>query len=1488
MKFTQAMRKIVFLLFFSTVVLVLQAQWQCVFTHYSSDDGLSQNSIMNIIEDKKGYLWFATWDGINKFDGYTFKTYKSSESNNVTLTNNRVDFMAEDSLGYIWLLTYDNRVYRFNPSTELFQEISDTTKTTVSFTAISILNDRHVWLLTEQDGACRVTIDPETAQFALKTYSKQNGTFPTSEIHAVTQDAEGNQWLLSENGLGMIAPGEEQPSLYFTDTQSSFKRQKQTFFCMEETAESLFFGTMGGRIWICDKPTKTFRLLHMNTHADILHIKKIDDKALIVATRNDGFFYYTIGTDAYTHYSTATTPRLPGNKVLSVYVDREKEIWFNLEDAKGVTHFNPFTNSIKQEILEVEEGSAYRSQPAFRIHEDVNGYLWVHPFNGGLSVFDRGANSLRPFFNEPGSKEWRFSNKVHAMMSDRQGNLWMCTHSKGLEKISFFPDLFKLEQPTPLNYESLSNDVRSLFEDNQSRLWMGLRDGKIRIYDQDKKFLGFLTKTGSLSKNGEHILGVAYHIMQDSEGIIWIATKGDGLIRAKEQDGRFDLTQFRSDPDDLYSLSDNNLYSLHEDKNGRLWIATFGGGVNYIEEREDGKIVFINHLNNLKGYPIDECYRARTIYSDSKGTVWVGTTSGLVAFESSFTTPETIVFRHYKRSPGNPESLSNNDVYWIKETQEGELYFGTFGGGLNRLKKEKENENIAFESFTTNEGLPNDILLSVQEDSHGNLWLSTENGLCKFIPHEKKMENYNDRRLDIKAGFNEAASLRLEDGSLLFGTSNGVLSFFPDEIAKSAFIPPLTLSKLQINNEEVRPGNHSKMRSILDDMDKLVLSHKENILSIHYAAIDAKAPENIRYAYILEGFDQEWSYVDKQRVATYTNLPKGDYVFRVKSTNNDGVWVANERTLPITIRPSFWETPWAFMLYVLVVLGIIFVAVYILFTIFRLKREVSVEQQVSDIKLRFFTNISHELRTPLTLIAGPLEYVMKNTPQTPEAMKQLQLVERNTDRMLRLVNQILDFRKIQNKKMKLRVQRVEVVSFVKSIMSNFDVLAEEHKIDFMFEHEKEQLYLWADADKLEKIIFNLLSNAFKYTPVGKMIKVFIRENEQTISLGVQDQGIGIPANKKDSLFVRFENIVDKNLFSNQSSTGIGLSLVKDLVEMHHGKVSVDTLLGEGSTFSVELKKGKDHFDETVEFILADHAVKSETPKEEPGETSKKQIATTRDESPKQVMLLIEDNDELRSFLKTVFASDFRIAEAVNGKEGAEKALMLIPDIIISDVMMPEQDGFELTRVIKDNLSTSHIPIILLTAKTALENRLEGLKYGADDYITKPFSSVYLKARVENLLAQHKKFREHYRSTLMAPASESEKKVPVDTTGMSQNDQNFLNKLVEIMEENMDNGDLVVEDLVKDLAVSRSVFFKKLKALTGLAPIEFIREMRVRRAAEYIETGNYSMSQIAYMVGINDPRYFSKCFKQQFGMTPTEYKEQKLHGNGQNIHTRKEE
>ena len=1243
----------------------------------------------------------------------------------------------------------------------------------------------------------------------------------------------------------------------------------------------------------------------------------------VITTDSDGFFTYNPRTRASVHYSFLICRELPAKPILSAYVDRSSEVWFEQEEPGVVAHFNPATGVVTREQLFIEYSNPERSRPAFHIHEDVNGYLWVHPYGGGFSYFDPQKKRLVPFYNGLGSRDWRFSNKIHSAFSDKQGNLWMCTHSKGLEKVTFRNVPFSMMTPVPQEYESLHNEIRALCEDNLGNLWVGVKDGLLRLYDADRMYKGYLTESGVVSTTGTPMTGTAYFVIQDSKGIIWIATKGDGLVRAESTSSSgmsYKLTRYLHHEDDMYSLSDNNVYCVYEDHNGRIWAATFGSGINYLTENEDGKVMFINHRNNLKGYPIDPCYKARFITSDNNGRLWVGTTTGAVAFDENFKKPEDVQFYHFSRMPNDTQSLSNNDVHWIIPTKNKELYLATFGGGLNKLVSISEDGHGTFKSYSVQDGLPSDVLLSIREDNRQNLWMSTENGICKFVPSGERFESYDERSITFPVRFSEAASALTAKGSMLFGASGGVFIFNPDSIRKSSYVPPVVFSKLMVTNEEIVPGDKSLLRVDIDDTEQLVLSHEENIFSVQFAALDYTNPQNVQYAYILDGFEKQWTFADKQRNVTYTNLPKGEYVLRVRSTNSDGVWVDNERTLDIVILPSFWETPVAYVLYVLFILIIILVAVYILFTIYRLKHEVSVEQQISDIKLRFFTNISHELRTPLTLIAGPVEQVLKNDKLPADAREQLVVVERNTNRMLRLVNQILDFRKIQNKKMKMQVQRVDVVPFVRKVMDNFEAVAEEHRIDFLFETEKQHLYLWVDVDKLEKIVFNLLSNAFKYTPNGKMITIFIREDENTVSIGVQDQGIGIAENKKKSLFVRFENLVDKNLF-NQASTGIGLSLVKELVEMHKATISVDSRLGEGSCFKVDFLKGKEHYDGEAEFILEDaeaparmgqvvdianSSIQSEAlvTDDAGNEVDSYTEEPAEGDNSKELMLLVEDNQELREFLRSIFAPVYRVVEAADGMEGWSKALKYLPDIIISDVMMPEKDGIEMTRELRADMTTSHIPIILLTARTTIESKLEGLEYGADDYITKPFSATYLQARVENLLAQRKKLQNFYRDSLMhinMSAVSGESPAPADVMpgeagktapeqegqqlqsqtqlqpqptvpDMSPNDRKFMDKLVELMERNMDNGELVVDDLVRELAVSRSVFFKKLKTLTGLAPIEFIKEIRIKRATQLIETGEFNMTQISYMVGINDPRYFSKCFKAQVGMTPTEYKE----------------
>lgn len=1418
-------------------------------------------------------MWFATWDGLYKFDGYTFKNYKAHPGDSIGLSNNRLDNIKEDKYGCIWVQSYDHQIYRFNPKTELFQAIPYKNYLSQS---LYVLPCGDVWVVTTQNELIHITIHPENGDMKASNLSSLHQNSSLERINLIWQDQQQNQWILSENGLYKLNTNarEAQLSSYFV---SPHPKDNIPFYDALESGNSIYFTSKRGIIYEFHPNKDLFIRQELDTRSSLKIIRQLKDDKLLICTARDGFFIYDQKNKNSYHYNSRIYPSLKDDQIKEVYIDSYNDVWIR-HQIKGVTHFNPSKEKFDYFILQDKYGKdIVDARPEMYIYEDINNCLWIHPSGGGLAMYDREKNIMCPFYNPSLQSGWSSDNRVTAVFTDKQGNLWFASYENGLEKVSFSTNHFRLLTAVPNDPEFPGNNIRAIYQDKDGYIWIGGKDKIVRLYDKNLHYIGNLTKQGTISPHSRDMLGVVYAIMQDHEGNIWMGTKDNGLFAARLQDKplNYHLTQYLADANNEYSLSGNEIYSLYEDRQQRIWIATFEGGINYLEQGINKKnIKFINYRNRLKNYPIRQCYRTRFVTSDTEGRIWIGSTAGLLMCEGDFQEPEKILFHRYCRIPGDIQSLSNNDVHNIFFTQNKEMFVATFGGGLNKLLS-FDNSYARFRAYTMKEGLPSDVLLSLEEDKEGNLWCATEEELYKFNPSSEKIINYPSRFFPRQVNFNEGAALRTQSEYLMYNTMKGILYFTPDSISTSHYIPPIVFTSLQQAEKTINPQESSILTTHIDDTRLLKLPHNQNSFTIQFAALDMKYPDNISYSYQLEGFEKNWNNIGKQRTATYTNLPKGHYTLKVRSTNSDGIWVENTRILPIIVLPSFWETPWAYFLYLLFILLIIFIAVYILFTIFRLKHKVSVEQEISDIKLRFFTNISHELRTPLTLIAGPIEQVLQYGKLDNKEREQLILVERNTSRMLRLVNQILDFRKIQNKKMRMRVQQIDLIPFIRHIMENFTGLADEHQIDFEMATSLSSLKIWADADKLEKVVFNLLSNAFKYTPQGRQIKVIVQEKENNAIIAIEDQGIGIAENKQQSLFIRFENLVDRNLF-NQASTGIGLSLVKELIDMHHGKIDIYSKLGEGSRFTINLLKGKEHFDETVEFILTDYIV-TDTPSEYMNTQISSLLESEKEnlDSEKETILIVEDNQELRFFIKTIFIQFFNVIEAENGNIGLEKSKKYMPDIIISDVMMPQKNGIEMTQELREEIATSHIPIVLLTAKSTIESKIEGMKLGADDYITKPFSAAYLKARIFNLLEQRKKLQVLYCASLLPLATEQQATEQTEKSSLpslSPNDQKFMDKVMEAIEKHLDNGDLMVEDIASEVNMSRSVFFKKLKTLTGLSPVEFLREIRMKRAAQLIETEEYSMAQIAYMVGLNDSHYFSKCFKQQYGITPTEYKE----------------
>lgn len=769
------------------------------------------------------------------------------------------------------------------------------------------------------------------------------------------------------------------------------------------------------------------------------------------------------------------------------------------------------------------------------------------------------------------------------------------------------------------------------------------------------------------------------------------------------------------------------------------------------------------------------------------------------------------------------------------------------------------------------------------EDKEGSLWVISENALTRFNPEKETFEYYDKKYMQQELYFTEAAPV-LENNQLLLGTDIGILKISPEHLQKSNYAPPIVFTGFKIQ------GTSQDLD--INDLEELRLKPSERNVTFQFAALDYVAPESISYAYRLKGLEEKWNEVDNSRSASYINLPPGEYELQIRSTNSDGVWMEKARILPITVLPTFWETYWAWILYVVLFVLSTATIVYIILYIYRLRHQINIEQQLANIKLRFFTDISHELRTPLTLIASPVSEILEHETLTTNARKHLTLVHKNTERMLHLVNQILDFRKIENKKMKVLLEKTDVLSLLQKVMDNFRLIAEEKNINYQLETNQEAIETWIDQDKFEKIIFNLLSNAFKYTPANKSITVIANVESSRLIVSIKDEGIGIDLQKQQTLFQRFETLVKFNIL--QPSSGIGLSLVKELIELHCGNIEVKSQPGVGSEFTVILPMNQKVYEgrENTEFILNDgNSVPAEKKNEirpmveiasmadiTPSETAKEPNQISNEEDPVSI-LIVEDNVELRNFLSDILSESYRVLTATNGQEGLDQAREYIPDLIISDIMMPAMDGLDMVKNIKENREICHIPIILLSAKSSLDDRISGLEQGIDDYITKPFSATYLKIRIKSLLHQRKELQEIYWKAWSEKLNNTqettlEEKLTPSQPQIISYDEQFMQQVMQVMEEQMENSELTVDEFAQLLNLGRSVFYQKLKSIIGLSPVDFIREIRIKRAVQLIDSGEYNFSQVAYMTGFNDPKYFGKCFKRQMGMTPSEYKENK--------------
>ena len=1422
------------------------AQPKCHIQHYGLPDGLPQRSVMDILQDRMGQMWFATWGGLCKFDGYDFSNYKTKPGDAIFMGNNRVDRVKEDTYGTIWTLTnYTKEVYRFDPRKEKYVASFHIEGKTFQAADIQVMPSGRVWLTSNTMGAICV---PDTANQYV-AFTQENGALKSNRVHTVCEDKQGHAWILTDNGMVRIKNVEDaKPEFFFSSDQNN--TNVCAFYTAFETTAEIWFGANNGHVICFDKATERFADFDTGVHSEIVSIKNLSDSWLIILTAGDGFFVCDRYRTNPKHFNTTRLKNLPSDQMKSCFIDSNNNVWLET-NAPGVARFCLPNNELTYYPWPISSKGDSMAPPPFSILEDQNRRVWVHPRGGGFSYYDPKTDQLVAFFNDPLSPGWKFSHMIHTQYLDNRGNIWISTRTGGVEKITFDDETFKVsdfdDQTPDMNFE-----VRAIFEDPDKNIWLGSKNGHIAVYDPKKKFKGYLSAGGSISKTAPPLKVMAYTIMKDSEHNIWIGTKGNGVFVLKPAtaaSGSYSITNHIHHRANNYSISHNSVYAIHEDNNGRVWIGTLGGGLNLYDKANNR---FIHAKNRLSAYPIKIGHQVRGINS-SDGMLYVATSLGLIALSTTNMDDFAFDYKIYTKTNGEENGLMANDIYNVYIAQSQEVYIATQGGGLSVVKARNDRGfPTKFGTLDTSNKLTSDVILSVIEDKNNHLWIVSESSLSAYTPSTGEVEQFNRvaRLLDTKF-FSEALPLLTTNGEIILGCTQGTLSFVPETMKKDNYTPPLLFSHFKVSGEDFISSGE------LNCAEKINLSHNENSFTIEYVALDFADPQSIRYAYKLEGLEHEWVHSQKQRQVNYTNLLPGEYTFRVKSTNSNGVWTNNERAMHIIITPSFGQTGWAWALYIILSVGIVFVVLRSLFIFYRMRDRVRMEQEQTEMRTRFFTDISHEIRTPLTLIVSPIENMIEKNQVLPDARPQLQMVLKNAHRMLNMVNRILDFRKIQEQK--LRVSAIELGTFVEELCCHAFTFTKQKGHRMMVDNRIGSDKVWVDPEGIEKLVYNLVSNAMKYSANEGKIEVSIYKKEEMYALQVKDEGQGMSKEVQSKLFARFASF---NTDKSKPGTGIGLSIVKEIADKHRANIVVESAVCKGSTFTILFRSGLAHFanDENIEIV--------DVWKEE--DISKTETPMPNASKEPTTILVVEDDTDLRHFIRSVLASHYKVYEASNGQEGYEAAVDYMPDFILSDIMMPRMNGIELLQALRQNNATCHIPFILLTAKTGIENELEGIMAGANDYIAKPFNVKLLKAKIENILKQ--------RALLAARFTTDADKTALPVADgthphITAYDEAFLKRVTDIIHANIDNTELVIEDLANGVNMSRKVFYNKMKSLTGLAPVEFLREIRIKKAAQLIRTQPYMIKEVAYMVGFSDHRHFSQSFKHIYGVIPSEYRKQ---------------
>ncbi|MDL2241499.1 response regulator [Bacteroidales bacterium OttesenSCG-928-L03] len=1381
-------------------------------------DGLANNTVRCIMQDSKGFIWLGTLNGLNRYDGNSFQSYYPSHEDEITLANRKIYGIDEDSNGFLWIYSSAEQYSCYDPKRSRFVDFTGSSEMYERYSKKLITQSGDIWLWHTENGARRVIF--ENGQFRSIVYKKENNKTLSNQIRFVGEGLDGCIWLASYPGLIRI------------------KGEKEELIDNQEILHHMVL--YEGETYFCSSNNQIFKYNPATASLDLkAQFPASSSIATFLEFHSQWFILTSEGTYAYDFATEKIrkAPELFGEEVRSptVSVDNKGNYWVYNHSGK-IWYLNNETGKTKIFRLIPEEKMGFIDAERYQIIQDSRDIIWISTYGNGLYAYDIAKDELTHFTAERSGISHIGSDYLMGVMEDRSGEIWVSSEFLGLSKISIINEGVHRYFPESPSALDRSNTIR-LAARIDDEIWIGTRQGGLSVYDLDF----------NLKHSRKDLKTNIYAMVKDSEGKIWMGSRGEGLS--------IDNVWHRRQDNDNSSLANDNIFCLFRDSKDRMWVGTFNGGLD-LAVKKNGKYRFRHFLNKTYGQR-----QIRTICEDDNGMIWVGTSEGVYIFDPESLIVDSEHYHHYNYTNGN---LNSDEIKYIYKDSRGNILVSTSGTGFSICSNLTDYNALQFDHFDVRDGLCNNVIQSITEDEQGNIWLGTEYGLSKFILSEKQFENYYLSAYTEGNVFGEGSVCHAGRNTLLFGTNYGFIVFNTEDIRNpnhSSY--PIVFTNLNVNGSDVLPNEKdSPLQQSLTYTDKITLKHNQNTIRVDFSSFNYADNNSTKYSYMLVNYDKTWSMPTSLNFADYKMLPPGSYELQVRSGSSSGVWSDQISKLSITIKPPFYKTAWAFLIYALFILTVAYFTFNILRNFYRLNNKIALEKQLTDYKLMFFTNISHEFRTPLTLIQGSLDRIRRLNIPSKELVPAMQTMEKSTNRLLRLIDQLLEFRKMQNNKLALSLEKTDAVAFLQEIFYSFNDMAESKNMDFRFLPSTPSLNMYIDKGKVDKIVYNMLSNAFKYTPQGGKITLSVNENQdgKTLDIRVIDSGVGIPKEKRNELFNRF-------MQSNYSgeSVGIGLHLAHELVQVHKGEISYDENAGEGSIFTVKLPLGKEVYEEK-DFLIADNALMQEKNKafvsEELNQEEVGLLLTKTDPLNKQQLLVIEDDPDVRQYLIEELSHYFTVLSADNGISGFQMAQDENIDLIVCDVMMPGMNGYEVVKKLKNEFKTSHIPVILLTALSLPENELEGIESGAEVYLSKPFSTRLLLTHIIKLLEQRERLKEKF---------STESGFVRTTVYTTDRDKDFVDQLDKILEKRLADPKFSVDDFASLMNIGRTIFYRKVKGLTGYSPNEYIRIVRMKKAAEYLQTTNHPVADVAFMVGIEDPFYFSKCFKTQFGVAPTVYR-----------------